>query len=129
MARTLRPAVASPTAMLAPRLGSSAAITAPDIVRDHTAAEHKEGDDQGGSHASSYYRLVIGREDFSHFAIGLPEHPSIEKKDHAVPCDDQQWRCHRFEDAVAFKAAFDRPDDAQDDNEDPPVLTHKVKQP
>jgi hypothetical protein len=50
----------------------------------------------------------------------VPKSPSIDKKDQPAPGYDQQRRFDRFNDAVAFKVAFDRPDDAQDDDENPP---------
>jgi hypothetical protein len=55
--------------------------------------------------------------------------PSVEKKDQPAPSYDQQRRFDRFNDAVALKVTFDRPDDAQDDDEDPPVPSHQVEQP
>jgi len=50
-------------------------------------------------------------------AASVPKRPSIDKKDQPAPGYDQQRRFDRLNDAVAFKVAFDRPDDAQDDNE------------
>jgi hypothetical protein len=61
-------------------------------------------------------------------AASVPKRPSIDKKDQPAPDYDQQRRFDRFNDTIAFKVAFDRPDDAQDDNEDPPVPSHQVEQ-
>jgi hypothetical protein len=61
-------------------------------------------------------------------AASVPKRPSIDKKDQSAPGYDQQRRFDRFNDAVAFKAAFDRPDDADDDDEDPPVPSYQVEQ-
>jgi hypothetical protein len=60
-------------------------------------------------------------------AIGASEGPSIKKKDQPAPSYNEQRRFDRFNDAVAFKVAFDRPDDAQGDDEDPPVPSHQVE--
>jgi hypothetical protein len=62
-------------------------------------------------------------------AIGASEGPSIKKKDQPAPSNNEQGGFDRFNDAVAFKVAFDRPDDADGDDEDPPVPPHQVEQP
>ena len=62
-------------------------------------------------------------------AISVPECPSIEKKDHAEPCCRQQWRGNRFKGTIAFKSAFDCPNDAQHNGERQPMLTQQMQQP
>jgi hypothetical protein len=71
----------------------------------------------------------LGRRRSAVRAIGASNDPSIEKKDQAAPSDQQHRHRDRFKDAVAFKVRFDRPDDAQDDDEDPPVPSYQVEQP
>jgi hypothetical protein len=61
-------------------------------------------------------------------AASVPKRPSIDKKDQPAPGYDQQRCFDRFDDAVALKVAFDCPDDANDDDENPPVSSYQVEQ-
>jgi hypothetical protein len=47
--------------------------------------------------------------------IGVPLHPSIEKKDRAQISAEEQWSLDRFKDAVALELALDGPAGAQYD--------------
>ena len=79
--------------------------------------------DRLGSRTPAKLAAVTGRVQpaFHH-----PMHPSIEKKDGAEPRADHDRHCDRLEHIITLQPAFDRPNDAQQNAELPPVLVKQA---